>query len=157
MSLTEREALRWIQKYIAAFGGDPEKVMMCAAFPFLLLRTIAHRGRCRSWGESAGSVAVALQMQANDGDTEGLFRAAFMESGALIPTGTVDNPYEQSNYDLIVNEAGCSNASDTLSCLRTVPADALKAAMDNTPSFVGFKVSGSYAKMYEDLPIHPGL
>lgn len=25
---TEREALRWIQKYISAFGGDPRKVMM---------------------------------------------------------------------------------------------------------------------------------
>ncbi|TFK78060.1 alpha/beta-hydrolase [Polyporus arcularius HHB13444] len=24
----QREALRWIQKYISAFGGDPEKVMM---------------------------------------------------------------------------------------------------------------------------------
>lgn len=24
----EREALRWIQKYISAFGGDPRKVMM---------------------------------------------------------------------------------------------------------------------------------
>ncbi|RPD60515.1 carotenoid ester lipase [Lentinus tigrinus ALCF2SS1-7] len=115
----QREALRWIQKYISAFGGDPEKVMI--------------------WGESAGSVAVALQMQANGGDTEGLFRAAFMESGALIPTGTVDNPYEQSNYDQIVGETGCSNATDTLGCLRTVPADVLKAAMDKTPSFVSFQ------------------
>ena len=87
-------------------------------------------------------------MQANGGDTEGLFRAAFMESGALIPTGTVDNPYEQSNYDQIVRDSGCSNATDTLACLRMVPADVLKAAMDKTPSFVGFRVSdiGLYAK-----------
>lgn len=27
-SLAEREALRWVQKYISAFGGDPSKVMM---------------------------------------------------------------------------------------------------------------------------------
>ncbi len=27
--LTERLALRWIQKHITAFGGDPEKVTMC--------------------------------------------------------------------------------------------------------------------------------
>jgi carboxylesterase type B len=25
---SEREALRWIQKYIGAFGGDPTKVTM---------------------------------------------------------------------------------------------------------------------------------
>ncbi|KAI0682884.1 carotenoid ester lipase [Cerioporus squamosus] len=115
----QREALRWIQRYISAFGGDPEKVML--------------------WGESAGSVAVALQMQANGGNTEGFFRAAFMESGALLPTGTVDNPYVQANYDQIVADTGCSNATDTLACLRTIPADALKAAMDQTPSFVGFR------------------
>lgn len=24
----EREALKWVQKYISAFGGDPSKVMM---------------------------------------------------------------------------------------------------------------------------------
>ena len=24
----ERQALRWVQKYISAFGGDPEKVTM---------------------------------------------------------------------------------------------------------------------------------
>jgi hypothetical protein len=28
--VTEREALRWVQKYVGAFGGDPEKVTMCA-------------------------------------------------------------------------------------------------------------------------------
>jgi hypothetical protein len=25
---TERLAMRWVQKYISAFGGDPSKVMM---------------------------------------------------------------------------------------------------------------------------------
>lgn len=25
----ERLALRWVQKHITAFGGDPEKVTMC--------------------------------------------------------------------------------------------------------------------------------
>ena len=27
----EREAFRWVQKYISAFGGDPAKVMMYVA------------------------------------------------------------------------------------------------------------------------------
>ncbi len=44
-----------------------------------------------SWGESAGAVSAALHMVANDGDTEGLFRAAFMESGSPIPVGDIMN------------------------------------------------------------------
>ena len=44
-----------------------------------------------SWGESAGAVSAALHMVANDGDTEGLFRAAFMESGSPIPVGDITN------------------------------------------------------------------
>ena len=39
-----------------------------------------------SWGQSAGSVSVSLQMVTNGGDTEGLFRAAFMQSGSPPPT-----------------------------------------------------------------------
>ena len=27
-NVAEREAFRWVQKYISAFGGDPTKVMM---------------------------------------------------------------------------------------------------------------------------------
>ncbi|KAI0685284.1 carotenoid ester lipase [Cerioporus squamosus] len=90
----QREALRWIQKYISAFGGDPE-----------------------NWGESAGAGSVALHMQTNGGDTEGLFRAAFMD--------------------------GCSGAADTLECLRAVPTEVLKAAMDKTPSVVSFQQSNT--------------
>jgi acetylcholinesterase len=44
-----------------------------------------------SWGESAGAISVALHMLAYEGDTEGLFRAGFMESGAPIPVGQVDS------------------------------------------------------------------
>lgn len=35
-----------------------------------------------SWGESAGSISVALQMLTNGGNPEGLFRGAFMQSGS---------------------------------------------------------------------------
>ena len=93
------------------------------------------------WGESAGSISVALHMLANGGNTEGLFRAAFMESGNAIPTGYVDNEYLQSNYDGIVSDTGCAGSGDTLQCLREVPASVLKAAMDKTPSLVSYQVS----------------
>jgi carboxylesterase type B len=77
-------------------------------------------------------------MVTNGGNTEGLFRAAFMESGAPIPVG--DITHGQIYYDNLVSETGCSSSSDTLSCLRTVPYAKLKAAMDHTPGVLGYEV-----------------
>nr|VWO96114.1 Ku70 protein [Ganoderma boninense] len=95
----QRVAFRWVQKYISQFGGDPTKVMI--------------------WGESAGAQSVGLQMLVNGGDTEGLFRAAFMESGAPTPEGFVDNPFLQATFDQFVIDAGCGGSADPVACLRT--------------------------------------
>lgn len=46
---------------------------------------------CRSWGESAGAISVSLHMLANGGNTGGLFRGGFMESGSPIPVGDITN------------------------------------------------------------------
>ncbi|EEB91447.1 hypothetical protein MPER_10187, partial [Moniliophthora perniciosa FA553] len=115
----QRESLRWVQKYIGAFGGDPTKAL------------------ADSWGESAGAISVALQMLANGGDTEGLFHAAFMQSGAPIPVG--DITHGQTYYDSIVADTGCSGSSDTLQCLREVPYNNLKAAIDRIPGIFSYQ------------------
>ncbi|KAI0351054.1 alpha/beta-hydrolase [Trametes cingulata] len=108
----QRTALRWIHKYISAFGGDPNKVAI--------------------WGTSAGSISVALQMITNGGDNEGLFRAAIMNSGSAPPTGDIE--LVQSAYDTVVEHTGCADSDDTLECLREVPMDTLLAASANVPN-----------------------
>ncbi|KAF8073585.1 carotenoid ester lipase precursor [Lyophyllum atratum] len=113
----QREALRWVQKYIGAFGGDPSKVTI--------------------WGESAGAISVSLHMIANNGNTEGLFRAGFMQSGSPIPVGGIENG--QKYYDALVSQTGCSASSDTLACLRTVPYATLKAAINRSPNIFSYQ------------------
>lgn len=92
-----------------------------------------------SWGESAGAISAGLHMVANNGNTEGLFRAAFMQSGSPLPVA--DITHGQVYYDAIVAQTGCSKSSDTLACLRTVPYSALKAAMDRSPGVFAYQVS----------------
>jgi len=108
-------------------------------FLILLLHFLIH---ITSWGESAGAISVSLQMLANGGNTEGLFRAAFMESGAPVPVG--DITHGQKYYDSIVANTGCSSATDTLACLRTVPYASLKAAINKTPGIFSFQVIGHH-------------
>lgn len=49
----QRVALKWVNRHITAFGGDPDKVTM--------------------WGESVGAYSVGDHINAFDGETDGLF------------------------------------------------------------------------------------
>ncbi|KAF9018985.1 alpha/beta-hydrolase [Hymenopellis radicata] len=82
---------------------------------------------------------LASHMIINDGDTEGLFRGAFMQSGSPLPVGDIENG--QKDYDDIVDKTGCSGSSDTLACLRTVSYDVLKAAVDDSPFIFAYQSS----------------
>ncbi|KAI0704351.1 carotenoid ester lipase precursor [Cytidiella melzeri] len=110
----QRQAFRWVQKYISAFNGDASKVTI--------------------WGESSGAISVALQIIANGGDNEGLFRGAFMQSGSPIPYGEITQG--QRSYDQFVLAAGCQNATDSLQCLREAPYKVLQDAMNVSPSIL---------------------
>ena len=91
-----------------------------------------------SWGESAGAVSVGFHLIANNGNNEGLFRAAFMQSGSPTAHGDITNA--QKYYDFMVSETNCTNAADTLECLRGVPFDAFKAAQDKSPGIFAYQV-----------------
>jgi hypothetical protein len=91
-----------------------------------------------SWGESAGAISVSLHMLVNKGDQEGLFRGAIMQSGGPIPVGDIENG--QQYYDTLVKNAACDKSPDTLECLRSIPYERFKYAMDLSPNFFAYQV-----------------
>ena len=79
-----------------------------------------------------------MHMLSNNGNQDGLFRGAIMQSGGPIPIGDIENG--QKYYDIMVKKTSCSRAADTLDCLRKVPYNTFKKAMDEAPSFFAYQV-----------------
>lgn len=93
------------------------------------------------WGQSAGSISVAMQLLAYDGNSHGLFHGAFMQSGAVIPVGSILKG--QGQFDELVSAVGCDGAVDKLECLRAVELADLQPIVDATNAIFSEKVASS--------------
>jgi carboxylesterase type B len=108
----QRMALQWVQENIAAFGGDKEKVTI--------------------HGESAGAMAIGHHLLAYGGRDDGLFRAAILQSGGPAVTGPIMPLQAQDRvFNIVLERTGCAQNNNTLDCLRSLPAEALKAAFQD--------------------------
>lgn len=86
-------------------------------------------------------MSVGSQLVTNQGDNEGLFRSAIMQSGS--PQNAMDSSSCQWHYDRLVSDLGCSGADDTLDCLRDLPYEKLKQGVeDMSPGMFGYQVGG---------------
>jgi carboxylesterase type B len=83
--LDQREALRWIQKYIRCFGGDPDNVTL--------------------FGESAGAQSITWHLLARE--SWGLFNRVILQSGTLcFSAGALTKERCRRHFQRALNELG---------------------------------------------------
>lgn len=113
--LDEIAALQWVQRNIAAFGGDPSRVTL--------------------FGMSSGGRDVGLHLVSPL--SNGLFSAAILESPApsfdAVPTLA---QLEQTTGTQVVTATECAAEKDIAACLRALPLAKLVAAVPGTGSTI---------------------
>lgn len=108
--LDQVEALRWIRRNIAAFGGDPDNVTI-----------VGHSA-------GAGSISVLVSID----EAQGLFRRAIMQSGSLALTSSREDC--QSLTRRVLDATGAKTVAD----LQALSLDDIIALNDEVGRFFRF-------------------
>ena len=94
--LDQRAALQWVQRNIAAFGGDPDNVTL--------------------FGESAGAFSTCIHL-AMPG-SQGLFHRAIIESGNCGGPLYLTPAVAQAQAEQLAQAVSCTHPATELACLR---------------------------------------
>ncbi|XP_074840896.1 thyroglobulin [Carettochelys insculpta] len=108
--LDQLATLKWVQKNIASFGGDPSQISIAA--------------------DRSGADVSSIHLLAGAADLN-LFKGALLMGGsAFSPVSVISKKKAQDQVAALANEFRCPSTSseETVSCLRQVPAKALNDA-----------------------------
>ncbi|KAL2848838.1 Alpha/Beta hydrolase protein [Aspergillus pseudoustus] len=107
--LDQEYVLKWVQKHITQFGGNPQNVTV--------------------WGQSAGGGSVVAQVLANGRrGHKKLFSKALASSPFWPKTYRYGDPEAEAIYEQLVNLTGCADARDSLKCLKSVDVQTIRDA-----------------------------
>lgn len=107
--LDQRLAFDWVQRNVAAFGGDPAKVTI--------------------WGQSAGAMAADFHLKAYADKETAPFRAAILSSGqSSIGPLAMSFPDDEA-WEALAQTVRCADDETQLQCMREVPWQELQKAM----------------------------
>lgn len=106
--LDQRAVIEWLKENIAAFGGDPERMVL--------------------WGQSAGGMSVDYYAFAYPDDP--------IVTGLIMDSGTAQTPFTstdvgQTNFTFVAEEVGCveDDAAARLQCMRKVDVEKIFAVV----------------------------
>ena len=104
--LDQQAALKWIQKHIGHFGGDPQNVTI--------------------WGQSAGAGSVIAQTIATGNRDKNLFTKATSSSPFWPKTPRYDSPWAEALFTRTVRDVGCEGVADEIACLKAADIQKLR-------------------------------
>jgi para-nitrobenzyl esterase len=122
------EALRWVQRNIAAFGGNPNNVTL--------------------FGQSAGGMAVCTLLATSS--ARGLFHKAILQSGGCTYVRTLEQGFQAGRQWA----AGLGCKADDLACLRQIPLERLFPPEDRS---IGALLQRVEAGEFSEGPWKPHL
>ena len=140
-TMDQQFALKWVQRNVARFGGDPKRVTI--------------------FGQSGGATAVMSNLVSPT--AAGLFQRAINESGTHITATPL--AAAESRGQTLAAKAGCAGADDVMKCMRALsPLQILSLGLPPVSYFIvdGHIITGDPYEQFRSgtfnrVPIMTGL
>ncbi|KAJ6508154.1 Alpha/Beta hydrolase protein [Mycena sanguinolenta] len=124
--------LQWVQKYISAFGGDPNQVVLQVVPYFPNEQSLT-----KFYWKGRSERRISFDRIPGAQQQSKLEHICAQQSGPAQHVPSLSDG--QVDYNNLVTATNCSASPDTLNCLRHAPLDTFMAAVNATPNFFSYQ------------------